>query len=358
MTHPMTLVEHITRSQQAHPSATGAFTLLMTSLAVSAKVVSREVNRAGIGKLLGLAGRRNVQGEEVARLDEFANETFVQNLNSCGSACALGSEELAVPILLPAPEDSGRYAVVFDPLDGSSNIDVNVSVGTIFGIYRRLSRAGKLGEERDLVRAPKELVAAGYAVYGSSTVFVYTAGNGVHGFTLDPSIGEFLLSHPDMKVPKKGKILSVNSGNRQYWSEGTRAAVRAFEEPGEGASPYTGRYIGSLVADAHRTLLRGGLFCYPSDSKSPAGKLRLLYEAGPLAKIFEQAGGAATDGFERILDKQPEGLHDRTPLVLGSVQEVETYRRFVAEERPAPTADKDEEQGKQRKKKTSKKPAR
>jgi fructose-1,6-bisphosphatase I len=338
MTHPMTLVEHITRSQQAHPAATGAFTLLMTSLAVSAKVVSREVNRAGIGKLLGLAGRRNIQGEDVARLDEFANETMVQNLNSCGSACALASEELAVPILLPAPKESGRYAVCFDPLDGSSNIDVNVSVGTIFGIYRRLSAAGKLGEERDLVRSPKELVAAGYAVYGSSTVFVYTAGNGVHGFTLDPSIGEFLLSHPDMKVPKKGKILSVNSGNRQYWDEATRQAIRSFEEPGEGASPYTGRYIGSLVADAHRTLLRGGLFCYPADNKSPQGKLRLLYEAGPLAKIFEQAGGAATNGRQPILDIEPEGLHDRTPLILGSVSEVETYRRFVEQE---PAAEKD-----------------
>ena len=191
----------------------------------------------------------------------------------------------------------------------------------------------------------RELVAAGYAVYGSSTVFVYTAGNGVHGFTLDPSIGEFLLSHPDMKVPKKGKILSVNSGNRQYWHEETRAAIRAFEEPGEGASPYTGRYIGSLVADAHRTLLRGGLFCYPADTKSPAGKLRLLYEAGPLAKIFEQAGGAATDGTERILDKQPEGLHDRTPLVLGSVQEVGTYRQFMTGSGEAKPPDKPKKKG-------------
>jgi fructose-1,6-bisphosphatase I len=326
----MTLVEHITRSQQAHPGATGAFTLLMTALAVASKVLSHEVNRAGIGKLLGLAGRRNVQGEDVARLDEFANETFVENLSRSGSACALGSEELAVPILLPAPSDTGRYAVVFDPLDGSSNIDVNVSVGTIFGIYRRLSTPGKLGEERDLVRSPRELIAAGYALYGSSTVFVYTAGNGVHGFTLDPSIGEFLLSFPDMQVPARGKILSVNSGNRHYWGPEVRRAIAAFEEPGgKDAKPYSGRYIGSLVADAHRTLLRGGLFCYPADSKSPSGKLRLLYEAGPLARVFEQAGGAATDGVQRILDKEPESLHDRTPLVLGSTAEVETFQRFL-----------------------------
>ncbi len=324
---PMTLIEHITRAQRDFPRATGAFTSLMEGIALATKIISREVNQAGLGELLGLAGRRNVQGEEVARLDDFADDTMVRTLTRTGSVCALASEELAVPIRLPSSPEPGDYAVVFDPLDGSSNIGVAISVGTIFGVYRRRSAREGLGGPEDLLQPPSALVAAGYAVYGSSTIFVYTTGRGVHGFTLDPTLGEFLLSHPDIQVPRHGKTISVNVGNRDRWDEATRAAVDAFlDEPGRSL-----RYVGSLVADAHRTLLEGGLFVYPPDRKHPRGKLRLLYEAGPLAFLFEQAGGAATEGRRRILDLAPETLHDRTPLVLGSAGDV---TRFAGQVEP------------------------
>ena len=318
---PMTLIEHITRAQRDFPRATGAFTSLMEGIALATKIISREVNQAGLGELLGLAGRRNVQGEEVARLDDFADDTMVRTLTRSGSVCALASEELAVPIRLPSVPEPGDYAVVFDPLDGSSNIGVAVSVGTIFGVYRRRSDREGLGGPEDLLQSPGRLVAAGYAVYGSSTIFVYTTGRGVHGFTLDPSLGEFLLSHPDIRVPLRGRTVSVNVANRSRWDDATRAAVDEFlDEDGRSL-----RYVGSLVADAHRTLLEGGLFVYPADTKNPRGKLRLLYEAGPLAFLFEQAGGAATDGTHRILELNPETLHDRTPLVLGSAEDVARF---------------------------------
>jgi fructose-1,6-bisphosphatase I len=326
---PLTLIEHITRSQQDFPEATGAFTVLMQAIGLACKVISREVNQAGLGQLLGLAGRRNIQGEEVARLDDFANETMVRTLKRSGSVCAMASEELAVPIKLPPTPETGSYAVVFDPLDGSSNIDVAVSVGTIFGIYRRRSPRSGLGDESDLTQSPSSLVAAGYALYGSSTMFVYSAGRGVHGFTLDPNLGELLLSHPDVRVPPRGKILSVNLAYRHIWSDPVERAVSVFQEPIDGGTRSL-RYVGSLVADAHRTLLKGGLFLYPEDEKKPEGKLRLLYEAGPLAFLFEQAGGRASDGRERILAKQPESLHDRTPLVIGSSEDVELYERTLA----------------------------
>ncbi len=322
---PLTLIEHITLAQKGFPEATGAFTLLMESVALAAKIISREVGKAGLGKLMGLAGRRNVQGEDVARLDEFANDTIVHTLSRCGSVCALASEELAVPIRLPGERAQSRYAVVFDPLDGSTNIDVAVSVGTIFGVYRRVSPRGELGDAHDLLQSPGELLAAGYALYGSSTVFVYSAGFGVHGFTLDPGLGEFLLSHPDIKVPEGGRTLSVNVANRSLWDAGTARALDEFENAG--GSTATSRYVGSLVADAHRTLLKGGLFAYPADSKNVSGKLRLLYEAGPMAFLFEQAGGGAIDGAERILDRTPEQLHDRTPLVLAHAEDIERYMR-------------------------------
>ena len=325
---PLTLIEHITGAQSSFPDATGAFSQLMEGMALACKLISREVNKAGLGKLLGLVGRRNVQGEDVARLDEFANEILVHTLSRTGVVCALASEELAVPIRLPTTGDGGRYAVVFDPLDGSSNIDVAVSVGTIFGVYRRRSPAGALGEERDLLQPASELIAAGYAVYGSSTVFVYAASAGVHGFTLDPGIGEFLLSHPEMRIPRDGRVISVNSANRPRWDEATRAAVDLFEGDGA-AQPYSSRYVGSLVADAHRTLLRGGLFAYPADSSNPRGKLRLLYEAGPLAHIFERAGGAASDGRVAIRGLAPRQLHDRTPLVIGELDEVRRFERAL-----------------------------
>lgn len=326
---PMTLIEHITLSQQAFPGATGSFTMLMQALALSCKVIARETSQAGLGEVLGLTGRRNVQGESVARLDEFANDTLVRNLSRCGSVCAIGSEELAVPICLPGGAEGAHYAVVFDPLDGSSNIDVAVSVGTIFGVYHRVSPVNSLGAEADLVQAPRRLVAAGYAIYGSSTVFVYTAGRGVHGFTLDPGLGEFLLSFSNLSIPAQGSVISANLANYPSWDPSITRALRTFVEPPPGKSPRSLRYVGSLVADAHRTLLKGGLFVYPADSKNTQGKLRLLYEAGPLAALFQQAGGAATDGRQPILDRQPSSLHDRTPLVLGSREDVTVFGELL-----------------------------
>ncbi|HHN75290.1 MAG TPA: class 1 fructose-bisphosphatase [Acidobacteria bacterium] len=325
---PLTLIEHITRTQASFPDATGDFTQLMEAIALACKLIAREVNKAGVGKLLGLAGRRNVQGEQVARLDEFANDTLVHTLSRTGTACALGSEELAVPILLPTSDSEGKYAVLFDPLDGSSNIDLAMPVGTIFGVYRRCSQPGRLGEPSDLLQPARALIAAGYAVYGSSTVFVYTTGEGVHGFTLDPSIGEFLLSHPDIRVPARGSILSINIANRSRWDEATMRAVDRWLDQ---KRALTSRYVGSLVADAHRALLRGGLFAYPADASHPAGKLRLLYEAGPMALLFEKAGGAASDGRQSILDKMPEDLHDRTPLILGGTADHKLWSDALAE---------------------------
>ncbi len=326
---PLTLMEHINACQRSFPEATGSFSLLMESLALASKIISREVNKAGLGKLLGLAGRRNIQGEQVARLDDFANDTLVHSLTRGGTCCALASEELAVPIRLPGAEGAGRYAVVFDPLDGSSNIDVAVSVGTIFGVYRRRSPEGGLGDASDLLQSPGKLVAAGYALYGSSTVFVYSAGQGTHGFTLDSGLGEFLLSHPSIQIPERGGILSINWANRGRWDEKTRRAVQAYEDAEE-TGPCSARYVGSMVADAHRTLLCGGLFAYPGDTKNSSGKLRLLYEAGPMAFLFEQAGGVATDGSKRILDKTPDALHDRTPLVLGAAGDVAVFAEALA----------------------------
>ncbi|MBP7149809.1 MAG: class 1 fructose-bisphosphatase [Acidobacteria bacterium] len=324
MSRPLTLIEHITFGQRSFPHATGAFTMLMHSLALACKTIGREVNQAGLGSLLGLTGRRNVQGETVARLDEFANDTLVRNLTRSGSVCAMASEELAVPVRLPDTEIGGDYAVVFDPLDGSSNIDVAVSVGTIFGVFRRVTPRGRLGEEADLLQPGRALVAAGYALYGSSTVFVYTAGAGVDGFTLDPNLGEFLLSHPDLRVPERGSVLSANMANDQTWDPAVRAAAHELLQPA-GAPPRALRYVGSMVADAHRTLLKGGLFLYPADAKQPAGKLRLLYEAAPLAFVFEHARGAASDGSGPLLDRQPRSPHDRTPVALGSREDVERF---------------------------------
>lgn len=327
---PTTLIEHITLSQRNFPQATGSFTMLMQAIALATKAIAREVNRAGLGELMGVSGRRNIHGEQVAQLDEFANETIVNNLIRCGEVCTLASEELAVPIRLPSHPTPRPYAVVFDPLDGSSNIDVAIPVGTIFGVYRRVSANDSLGTLEDILQPAAKLVAAGYAMVGSATMFVYSSGHGVHGFTLDPNLGEFLLSHPNLKIPATGKVYSVNTGNRSNWPQATQAAVDAFERPGDGRRPHSQRYVGSLVADAHRTLLRGGIFMYPSDDKSPDGKLRLLYEAGPLAFLFDQAGGAATNGQQEILNLQPKTPHDRTPLILGSRSDVDRYMQTTS----------------------------
>ncbi len=327
---PMTLIEYVTRKQQAFPQATGAFTTLVEGLALATKIISREVNQAGLGHLLGLTGRRNVQGEAVARLDEFSNDTLIRTLTRTGVVCAIGSEELAVPIRLPADPVPGVYAVVFDPLDGSSNIDYAVSVGSIFGVYRRRSSRDQIGGMEDLLQSPGDLVAAGYSVYGSSTILVLSTGDTVDGFTLDPSLGEFLLSHQNIRVKPKGKFLSANTCNRGAWEPNVLRAFEAFEQPAEG-KPMSLRYVGSLVADAHRTLLAGGMFVYPADRKQPEGKLRLLYEAGPLGFLFEKAGGAATDTRRPILEIVPKALHDRTPLLLGGTEDVARFMELCRE---------------------------
>ncbi|HHN93183.1 MAG TPA: class 1 fructose-bisphosphatase [Anaerolineae bacterium] len=326
----VTIERHIVEQERSYPGATGVFSNLLYDVALAAKIIARETTRAGLVNVLGRAGSVNIQGEEQMKLDVFANETIIRMNSFTGRLAVMASEENddIIPITDYEP---GKYVLVFDPLDGSSNIDVNVSIGTIFGIYRRLSDAGP-GTLADCLQKGRDLVAAGYVIYGSSTMMVYTTGQGVHGFTLDPSLGEFLLSHPDIRVPSKPLYYSVNQGNEPYWSEGVRRFTHWLLGPRDGdGKPLSGRYIGSLVADFHRNLLRGGIFYYPADSKRPSGKLRLLYEAIPLAFIAEQAGGYASDGRRNILDIQPETLHQRTPLFIGNRDLVEKAEEFIAQ---------------------------
>jgi fructose-1,6-bisphosphatase I len=329
-THLVTLEQHLILEQR-RVGASGYFTGLMTAIAVAAKVITREVRRAGLTNICGATDGSNSHGETQQKLDLLANDLLCKTLMHSGHLCALASEEL--PGLLPAPDGAptGRYTLAFDPLDGSSNIDYNVSVGTIFSIHRRVTTSGP-GTEEDLLQRGSKQVAAGYIVYGSSTIFVYSSGNGVHGFTLDPTIGEFVLSHPDIRTPARGRIYSINEGNQRHWSPGVRACIdhlRSGDRPG-GAC--TSRYVGSLVADFHRNLLAGGVFLYPGDRKNPNGKLRLLYEAAPLAFIAEQAGGRASTGYGRILDIQPTDLHQRVPLIIGCAQDVRDAEQFLRRE--------------------------
>ena len=323
----ITVSRQLMDSQQMHPEATGELTGLLNELIVAAKIISAEVNMAGLAGILGQSGKTNVQGEEVQKLDDFANRTLKRRMEQCGYVCIMGSEEDdgVIPVL---DGYEGKYTLAFDPLDGSSNIDVNVSIGTIFSVHRRKSE-GKQGEMSDLLQKGSEQVAAGYVIYGSSTVLVYTTGHGdgVHGFTLDPSVGEFFLSHPDITIPEKAKYYSINEAYSRYWHDDTTAYIDKLKEMDEqGERSYSLRYIGSLVADFHRNLIQGGVFLYPRDKKStdkPDGKLRLLYEAAPLALVAEEAGGMAiTDDGRRILDIEPKDLHQRVPLVIGSRDEV------------------------------------
>lgn len=333
----ITVSRHIMDSQRLHPEATGDLTGLLNDLIVAAKTISAEVNMAGLADILGMSGHTNIQGEHVQKLDEFANNTIKRRMARCGYLCAMTSEEEAD--IIPVAEGyEGKYTLAFDPLDGSSNIDVNVSIGTIFSIHRRLTGDGCPGEETDLLQPGRKQVAAGYIIYGSSTMLVFTTGHGVDGFTLDPSVGEFFLSHPDIRVPERSKYFSVNEGNYHYWQDAVRRYIDYLkEEDKAGGRPYSARYIGSMVADFHRNLIAGGIFLYPRDSKNPAktyGKLRLLYEAAPMAMIVEQAGGRAiTDDGRDILDIQPEELHQRVPLVIGSRQDVDIYEEFMRGQR-------------------------
>lgn len=351
----ITVSRHIMDLQRLHPEATGDLSGLLSELIVASKTISAEVNMAGLADILGMSGKTNIQGEEVQKLDEFANNTIKRRMARCGYLCVMTSEE--EEDIIPVTEGyEGKYTLAFDPLDGSSNIDVNVSIGTIFSIHRRvnLSKMQNLGRrstdasekaqaflpkgfpgtQEDLLQEGRKQVAAGYIIYGSSTMMVFSTGEGVHGFTLDPSVGEFYLSHPDIRIPEKGKYYSINEGNYRHWNKNMQRYIDYLKEKDEASGrPYSSRYIGSLVADFHRNLIISGIFLYPSDNKNPdkpRGKLRLLYEASPLAFIVEQAGGRAiTDDGMDILDIKPQGLHERVPLIIGSRYDVDMVQEFL-----------------------------
>lgn len=326
----ITVTQHLLSQQEKHAGATGAFTRMLNELILSAKIISREVTKAGLVEILGFTGERNVQGEQVRKLDEFAHDIICRRMAQSRYICVMGSEEDADPIEMPDGVEKGEYVLLFDPLDGSSNIDANVSIGTIFSILRKQSD-GVDYQMSDLLQPGYKQVAAGYFLYGSSTMMVYTTGNGVSGFTLDPSVGEFLLSHPNIKIPQRGKIFSVNAAYWDYWHEPTKNYIDYLRKPSPDKPVYSLRYIGSLVSDFHRTLLYGGVFLYPADTKDPKkpnGKLRLLYEASPLSFVCEQAGGASTTGTQRIMKVEPEHLHQRVPLIIGSPLEVELAEKF------------------------------
>jgi fructose-1,6-bisphosphatase I len=306
--------------QDDFPYATGELSSLLNDIVIASKIVNREVNKAGLADILGATTQENIQGETQQKLDIFADQQFISALQNGGEACAIASEENDDFVAFKSERSKqGKYVVAFDPLDGSSNIDVNVSIGTIFSIYRRKSEAGSLANEADFLQKGENQVAAGYVIYGSSTMLVYTTGKGVNGFTLDPSIGEFCLSHPSLQIPKNGKIYSINEGNLVYCSNAIQEYVAYCKEVDkETKRPYSARYIGSMVADFHRNLIKGGIFLYPETTKNPNGKLRLLYECNPMAYLMEQAGGIATTGKEDIMKLKPTTLHQRVPTILGS----------------------------------------
>jgi fructose-1,6-bisphosphatase I len=326
----MTIQRHIIEGERRHPEATGELSALLSDLSLATKVISLEVNKAGLVDILGFTNSVNVHGEDVKKLDVFAHEMLIRAMDHGGHLCVMASEEEENIIHIPKRHRVGKYVLLFDPLDGSSNIDANVSIGTIFSIYKRVSPDDTPGTLEDCLQKGTEQVAAGYIIYGSSTVMVYSAGNGVHGFTLDPAFGEFLLSHENIQIPKQGKIYSINEGNYKYWHQGLKKYIKYLQQ--DLNKPYTSRYIGSMVADIHRNLLYGGIFMYPSDARNAKGKLRLMYECNPMAYIVEAAGGRATDGKTRILDLQPENLHERTPVFIGSEEDVLMVEKFLAEE--------------------------
>ncbi len=330
-----TLTQFIIEQQANIPYATGEFSRLLYHIGVAAKIVNKKVNKAGLVDILGEVGNINVQGESQKKLDLMANWQFIQSLRSSRECCGIASEEDQEVITWDDDQltRDGNYVVCMDPLDGSSNIDVNVSIGTIFGIYRRVSPRGERVTAEDFMQSGNKQVAAGYVIYGSSTMLVYTAGNGVFGFTLDPSIGEFCLSNYMIKTPDMGSIYSINEGNYAHFPQGVKNYIRYCQELDKSTKrPYTSRYIGSLVADFHRNLLKGGVYMYPPTAAAPNGKLRLLYECNPIAFIAEQAGGRASNGFERILDIQPESIHQRMPFYVGSAQMVQKLEELLARE--------------------------
>jgi fructose-1,6-bisphosphatase I len=325
----ITLTRHVLSEQfRLGTTATGDLTLLLTAIQVTSKFIATNVRKARLINLVGLAGETNVQGEEQKKLDVLSNDIMVNALRASGKTAVLVSEELEQAIIVEG-RLKGKYCVVFDPLDGSSNIDAGVNIGTIFGIYR--IRDDSSGTIEDVLRPGREMVAAGYTMYGSSANLVLSTGNGVNGYTLDNSLGEFILTHPDIKIPSRGKIYSFNEGNSMYFHSPVTKYLESIKFPQSGKSPYSARYIGSMVADVHRTLLYGGIFGYPDDKKSKSGKLRLLYEAFPMAFLTEQAGGLATTGRGRILDVVPKDIHERSPVFLGSKEDVEDLLKFYNE---------------------------
>ncbi len=327
-----TLDRHIFERQRQTQGATGDFTGLFQSIALAGRMIAARVHKAGLSDVLGRAGGKNVQGEEVQKLDLLANQILIRCVEAGGHVCVMASEENEGIIPIPPEYPKGKYVLMFDPLDGSSNIDVCMSIGTIFSIHRRVTKSGP-GTEQDCMQKGTEQVAAGYILYGSSTVLVYTTGNGVHGFTLDPLVGEFFLSHENIRIPKRGSTYSINEGNTIKWDRRVRDWVswlKSKEAPG--GKPYGHRYIGTLVADFHRTLLKGGIFGYPADDKNASGKLRLLYECAPMAFIAEAAGGAATTGTQRVLEVEPDSLHARVPFFAGSAEDVADLERFLRSE--------------------------
>ena len=328
-TSVVTIERYIIEQERLYPEATGELSGILQDLALAAKMIANKVRSAGLADILGATDDENVQGEIQQKLDVISNEIIIKAMDHGGRLCAMASEE--EPDIIPIPERfrCGKYVLLFDPLDGSSNIDVNVPVGTIFSVMRKITR-GNRGEMEDMLQPGRRQVAAGYVLYGSSTMLVYTTGQGAHGFTLDPSIGEFLLSHPNIKTPDTGRYLSVNDSYEALWDENVRALMRKYRGLDGERKAMNVRYVGSLVADFHRNLLGGGLFAYPANRTSPNGKLRMMYEANPLAFICEQAGGAASNGRERIVDVQPTELHQRTPLYMGSKNEVELANQMLA----------------------------
>jgi fructose-1,6-bisphosphatase I len=330
-----TLGQFIIERQEEFPYAKGELSRLLRDIGIASKIVNREVNKAGLVDILGEHGTTNIQGETVKKLDVYANDQFIAALSAGGETCGIASEENDdhVPMTSKVSKNA-KYIVCVDPLDGSSNIDVNVSIGTIFSIYRR-TNFDELLTEQAFLQQGKTQVAAGYVIYGSSTMLVYTTGHGVNGFTLDPSIGEFCLSHPNMRCPETGTVYSINQGNYAHFPVGVKKYIEHCQVEDDATSrPYSLRYIGSLVADFHRNLLKGGIFMYPSTARSPKGKLRLLYECNPLAFVIEQAGGKASDGQRRILELTPKSLHQRTPLFIGSAEMVSKVEQFMSLDRP------------------------
>lgn len=326
---PLTLGRFIIQRQAQFPGATGEFSGLLSQIGLVGKVIAHDLRRAGLINILGTTGETNVQGETVKKLDEIANDTFLRAFQQQGLVCALASEEMEQVVPLPENWPQGKYMLLFDPLDGSSNTDCNMPLGAIFSILR-YEKTDRPPGERDLLKKGLEQVAAGYLLFGSSTMLVYTSGHGVHGFTLEPSIGEYLLSHEQIRIPDRGKVYATNEGNYHKWTPGMQKYVDYLKISDKATGrPYSGRYSGCLVADVHRVLLGGGVYFYPGEVDKPEGKLRLMYEGNPLAMVVEQAGGRASTGTMRILEVEPKKLHQRVPLIIGSKQDVETVEAFI-----------------------------